>query len=40
VIRHTQRFAYYLQAGRVDIGFLGAAQMDRFGNLNSTAIGD
>ncbi|MBN8428200.1 MAG: CoA-transferase subunit beta [Xanthomonadales bacterium] len=33
-------FAYYLQAGRVDVGFLGAAQMDRFGNLNSTVIGD
>jgi glutaconate CoA-transferase subunit B len=33
-------FAYYLQAGRVDVGFLGAAQIDRFGNLNSTVIGD
>ena len=33
-------FAHYLQRGRVDIGFLGAAQIDRFGNLNSTVIGD
>ncbi|HET6553128.1 MAG TPA: CoA-transferase [Dyella sp.] len=32
-------FSYYLQAGRVDIGFLGAAQIDRHGNLNSTVIG-
>lgn len=33
-------FNYYLQGGRVDIGFLGAAQIDRYGNLNSTVIGD
>lgn len=33
-------FNYYLQGGRVDVGFLGAAQIDRFGNLNSTVIGD
>jgi len=32
-------FSDYLQAGRIDIGFLGAAQIDRFGNLNSTVIG-
>jgi glutaconate CoA-transferase subunit B len=32
-------FSYFLQAGRVDIGFLGAAQLDRYGNLNSTVIG-
>lgn len=32
-------FAHYLQRGRVDVGFLGAAQIDRFGNLNSTVIG-
>jgi glutaconate CoA-transferase subunit B len=31
--------AYFLQAGRVDVGFLGAAQVDRYGNLNSTVIG-
>jgi glutaconate CoA-transferase subunit B len=33
-------FTYWLQRGRVDVGFLGAAQIDRFGNLNSTVIGD
>ena len=33
-------FAHYLQGGRVDVGFLGAAQIDRFGNLNSTVIGE
>jgi glutaconate CoA-transferase, subunit B len=32
-------FSDYLQAGRIDIGFLGAAQIDKFGNLNSTVIG-
>ncbi len=32
-------FAHYLQRGRVDVGFLGAAQIDRYGNLNSTVIG-
>jgi glutaconate CoA-transferase subunit B len=29
-----------LQSGRVDLGFLGAAEVDRFGNLNSTRVGD
>jgi glutaconate CoA-transferase subunit B len=33
-------FAYWLQAGRVDVGFLGAAQIDRYGNLNTTVLGD
>lgn len=33
-------FQYYLQGGRVDVGFLGGAQVDRFGNINSTVIGD
>lgn len=33
-------FTFYLQGGRVDVGFLGAAQIDRHGNLNSTVIGD
>ncbi len=40
VIPLPEVFAYCLQAGRVDVGFLGAAQVDRFGNLNSTVIGD
>jgi glutaconate CoA-transferase subunit B len=33
-------FQFYLQAGRVDVAMLGAAQIDRFGNLNTTVIGD
>lgn len=33
-------FNYWLQAGRISIGFLGAAQLDRFGNINTTVIGD
>ncbi|HLY13802.1 MAG TPA: CoA-transferase [Candidatus Limnocylindrales bacterium] len=33
-------FAFYLQGGLVDVGFLGAAQIDRFGNINTTVIGD
>jgi len=32
-------FAFYLQGGLVDVGFLGAAQIDRFGNINTTVIG-
>lgn len=32
-------FNFVLQAGRVDIGFLSGAQVDRFGNINSTSIG-
>ncbi len=32
-------FNYVLQGGRVDVGFLGSAQIDRYGNLNSTHIG-
>jgi glutaconate CoA-transferase subunit B len=32
-------FAFYLQRGLVDVGFLGAAQIDRFGNINTTVIG-
>jgi len=39
VIPLPEGFSYLLQAGRVDVGFLGAAQLDRFGNLNSTVIG-
>ena len=33
-------FTYWLQGGRIDVGFLGAAQIDRFANINSTVIGD
>jgi len=32
-------FAFYLQRGLIDVGFLGAAQIDRFGNINTTVIG-
>ena len=33
-------FQYYLQRGLIDVGFLGGAQIDRYGNLNTTVIGD
>ncbi len=33
-------FSQYLQRGNIDVGFLGGAQIDAFGNLNSTVIGD
>ena len=39
VIPLPEIFTHYLQRGRVDVGFLGAAQIDRFGHLNSTVIG-
>ena len=39
VVSLPEIFAYWLQAGRIDVGFLGAAQVDRYGNLNSTVIG-
>jgi glutaconate CoA-transferase subunit B len=40
VVSVPEIFAYWLQGGRIDVGFLGAAQIDRAGNLNSTVIGD
>jgi glutaconate CoA-transferase, subunit B len=40
VVSVPEIFAYWLQAGRIDIGFLGGAQLDRFGNINSTVIGE
>lgn len=40
VVGVPEVFNYWLQAGRIDTGFLGAAQVDRFGNINSTVIGD
>lgn len=33
-------FNYYLQGGMIDVGFLGGAQVDKFGNINSTVIGE
>ncbi len=35
-----EMFCYWLQGGHVTIGFLGAAQLDKFGNINTTIIGD
>jgi glutaconate CoA-transferase subunit B len=40
VVSVPEIFNYWLQAGRVDVGFLGAAQVDRFGNINTTVVGD
>jgi glutaconate CoA-transferase, subunit B len=39
VVSVPEIFNYWLQPGRIDIGFLGAAQVDRFGNINTTVIG-
>ncbi|HZU13840.1 MAG TPA: CoA-transferase [Chloroflexota bacterium] len=36
----NELFSYYLQGGLIDVGFLGAAQLDRHGNINTTVIGD
>jgi glutaconate CoA-transferase subunit B len=35
-----EMFRYWLMGGRISVGFLGAAQLDRFGNINTTVIGD
>jgi glutaconate CoA-transferase subunit B len=40
VVSVPEMFNYWIGAGRVDVAFLGAAQVDRFANLNSTVIGD
>jgi glutaconate CoA-transferase subunit B len=40
VVTVPEVFNYWLQPGRVDIGFLGAAQLDRFANINTTVVGD
>jgi len=39
VVSVPEIFRYWLQSGRIDVGFLGAAQIDRFGNINTTIIG-
>lgn len=39
VVATPEIFRYWLQGGRVDVGFLGAAQIDRYANLNTTVIG-
>jgi glutaconate CoA-transferase subunit B len=40
VVSVPEMFNYWIGPGRIDVAFLGAAQVDRFGNLNSTVIGD
>ena len=40
VVSVPEMFRYWLQGGKIDIGFLGGAQIDRFANLNTTVIGD
>src|ERR1700746_2411074 len=40
VVSTPEIFRYWLQGGRVDIGFLGAAQIDRYANINTTVIGN
>jgi glutaconate CoA-transferase, subunit B len=40
VVSVPEMFNYWIGAGRVQVAFLGAAQVDRFANLNSTVIGD
>lgn len=40
VVSVPEIFAYWLQSGRIDVGFLGAAQLDRYGNINTTVIGE
>ena len=39
VISVPEIFNYWLQAGRIDVGFLGAAQIDKYGNINTTVVG-
>ncbi len=40
VVSVPEMFRYWLQGGRINIGFLGAAQIDKYGNINTTVIGD
>ncbi len=40
VVSVPEMFRYWLQSGRIDVGFLGAAQVDKYGNINTTVIGD
>lgn len=39
VVSTPEIFRYWLQGGRIDIGFLGAAQLDRYANINTTVVG-
>ena len=40
IVSVPEMFNYWIGAGRIDVAFLGAAQIDRHANLNSTVIGD
>ena len=40
VVSVPEIFNYWLQPGRIDVGFLSGAQLDRFGNINTTVIGE
>ena len=40
VVSVPEMFNYWLQSGRIDVGFLGAAEIDKFGNINTTVVGD
>jgi len=39
VVPVVEMFTYWLQGGKIDLGFLGAAQIDRFANINTTVVG-
>jgi glutaconate CoA-transferase subunit B len=40
VVSVPEMFNYWVQPGRIDVGFLGAAQIDRYGNINTTVVGE
>jgi glutaconate CoA-transferase, subunit B len=40
IVSVPEIFNYWLQPGRIDVGFLSCAQLDRFGNINTTVIGE
>jgi glutaconate CoA-transferase subunit B len=40
IVSVPEMFNYWIGPGRIEVAFLGAAQIDRFANLNSTVIGD
>ncbi|MDX6251921.1 MAG: glutaconate CoA-transferase, subunit [Kribbellaceae bacterium] len=40
VVSVPEMFNFWVGAGRIDVGFLGAAQIDKYGNINTTVIGD
>jgi len=40
IVSQADIFQSYLQRGLIEVGFLGGAQVDRYGNINTTVIGD